>query len=141
MNENELNLKVDEIMELMHNHYESNTYYQSNEGIIKVLLFDYVNHNGDCERLKIFLDDPRNIHYLQDKNILYFIEALVNVNNDYDITMEQEVACFDVLLDVSKNYMDSSRGKVNLYDNPVISLLVDLYVKCNYFMSLYSHHS
>ena len=128
MNEEVTEQKIEELMNILNNHYGANESYQKNEGMIRVLLFHYLEANGDTLRLKNFLSELKTIQYLQDKDMLMFIEALVNMNNDYGLSMEEEIKTFDILFDVSKNYIDVTRGRIDLYDNYLISKLVELYI-------------
>ena len=76
--------------------------------------------------------------------------SLVNTNNTYELSFENEIENFSLLLNTAKSYLDTKRSNYKVLDNNYVSLLIDVYVNCSsdvnrviremFFLVLYNNY-
>ena len=126
---------IESVLVTLNTNYNENLDYNENFFLIVYLLNNYFNENHSVDKLDYFLSDIATINYFKDKRMIHFLTSLVNKNNIMGLTFEDEFDNFKLLLDASKNYLDTKRSNYKVFDNNYISILVDLYANCNHEMS------
>jgi hypothetical protein len=131
--------------------FGENEVFKKNFYFITYLLKEYYNENQGNEKLEFLLSDISTINYLKDKDILEFVLSLVNLNNKYELSLEDNFNSLSLLLHTSKNYLDTKRSNYRVLDNTYLSILIDLYanfyndlnsvVKEMFFLALYNSYS
>jgi hypothetical protein len=149
IDENNLD-NIESVLVTLNDNYGDSKDYKDNFFIIVYLLSVYYNKNRSVDKLDFFLSDIATINYLKDKRLLDFIMSLVNTNNTYELSFENEIENFSLLLNTAKSYLDTKRSNYKVLDNNYVSLLIDVYVNCSsdvnrviremFFLVLYNNY-